>query len=126
MKKFAFLSIIALFPVIWGQTSVSGDNCLDKDKVIAYPNPVSLSSSVSTTIQFELCEDEVLTAKVFDVSYNMVRVFFTNEYYVAGVTSFTWDCRNGRGELVNPGVYYIVVSILDGKTGIVKVVVRWN
>lgn len=87
---------------------------LDKNAVRVYPNPVRPEYRGSVTVTG-------LTASAD------VKVVSTGGQVVAAGTSnggtFTWDCCGRNGFRVSTGVYYIMVSTADGKSGIAAKVV---
>lgn len=87
---------------------------LSKNAVRVYPNPVRPEYSGNVTITG-------LTAAAD------VKIVSTGGQVVAAGTSnggtFTWNCCGRNGFRVSTGVYYVMISTADGKSGVVAKVV---
>ncbi len=70
-------------------------------------------------VDFELDEDGVLDAGVYDVQGRLVRGLARGEQFAAGTGSVTWDGRTEGGTVATPGAYFVRLS-----SGAEKVVAR--
>lgn len=90
--------------------ATSGSTTLEKDNVYAYPNPVT--------------PDYTGPIMVVGLTYNSeVKITTSSGQLVAQGRSnggtFKWDGKNQRGQRVASGVYMVMASTEDGKTGVV-------
>lgn len=74
------------------------------------PNPFNLNAVSSTTIGFELGNQENVTLRVFDVLGNEVRTLVAGETFGRGAHKIEWDGRNNAGAIVSNGLYYYQLS----------------
>jgi hypothetical protein len=75
------------------------------------PNPFTASA----TLQLQLGRASAVTAEVFDLAGQRVRVLHAG-ILPAGVHTLSWDGRDTRGSARPPGVYFVRVS--DGVGGV--------
>ncbi len=71
-----------------------------------YPNPFN----PSTTIQFSIPTNSIVSVDIFDVSGALIRTLAANEELQAGQHSFTWNGLDESGSQVVSGVYFYRVS----------------
>jgi hypothetical protein len=83
------------------------------------PNP----ATEKTLISYELPTSQHVSAEVFDVTGRLVRRLVDGDVPV-GRHSVRWDCRNGAGELVSPGIYFCRVSTEDDAKSVKIVILR--
>jgi len=70
-----------------------------------YPNPFN----PSTTIEFDLPEDALVTIKIFDVLGREITTLLNNEELEAGVQEISFDAS-----ALNAGVYFYRITVNDG------------
>jgi hypothetical protein len=79
-----------------------------------YPNPF-VAGSGRTTITFYMPAEGRANIRVFTITGEPVRTIAENELLAAGLhQEFSWDGRNGSGNTVLSGVYYLVLKISAG------------
>jgi len=86
-----------------------------------YPNPFVVGRE-TTRITFYLPTDGAVTLKVYTVTGEPVRTIADVAALKTGLhQEFSWDGRNGRGETVLNGVYYLFFkATLDGREHVYK------
>lgn len=76
-----------------------------------YPNPFIASSEV-TKITYYLPDEGLVTIKVYTITGRLVRTLLVNTTRSAGLhEDCSWDGRNGKGETVLNGVYYLMLTM---------------
>ncbi|MDD4856574.1 MAG: hypothetical protein PHD74_00555, partial [Candidatus Krumholzibacteria bacterium] len=79
-----------------------------------YPNPFIAGNEV-TRITFYMPGEGRASVKVFTIPGELVRTIIENESLAAGLhQEFSWDGKNGSGNTVLNGVYYLVLKISAG------------
>jgi hypothetical protein len=79
-----------------------------------YPNPF-VAGTETTRIVFYMPDRGNASLRVFTVAGEPVRAIIENELLAAGLhQEFTWDGKNGRGNTVLNGVYFLVLKISAG------------
>ncbi|MCK4236220.1 MAG: hypothetical protein KAX38_03810, partial [Candidatus Krumholzibacteria bacterium] len=79
-----------------------------------YPNPF-VASSERTRITFYLPGDGAVTLKVFTINGRPVRTLLENDPRRTGLhQDVYWDGRNGRGDAVLNGVYFLMLKMRSG------------
>jgi hypothetical protein len=71
-----------------------------------YPNPFN----PSTVIEFESASNEFAKVIVYNILGQKIRELFAGRV-VQGLTRFTWDGTNDKGELVTSGAYIYSINI---------------
>lgn len=89
-------------------------------EVINYPNPASPAEGC-TTFQYQLSNDSEVTVVIYDIFGNLVRKVTLPpgiEGGRRGQNTYTWDCRNGEGDVVANGGYItnIMAKDIEGNT----------
>lgn len=88
------------------------------------PNPV-LRSQAQCQILTTPPRDNRITIRIFDGSDRLVRTVVQDELRVGRRTYCDiWDCRSDSGELVPPGLYYVLVQSSNGWKSYEAVYVR--
>ena len=81
-----------------------------------YPNPF-ISSREQTRITFHMPSDGLVTLKLYTLTGRHVITLLDGDRRAAGLhQDVTWDGRNGAGEHVLNGVYYLVIETNTGGT----------
>jgi hypothetical protein len=90
-------------------------------EVFAYPTPFSPQEGERVDFHFSASQAGNVTIEIYDFALNLVARPIDHVYYSAGVHPGTnevglrkWDGRNGRGDVVAVGVYYIKVISSNG------------
>lgn len=73
--------------------------------VAAYPNPFN----PETTIEVSLPKSTHCSIKIYDLRGLLVRELFAGQV-TAGIASYTWDGKDGRGQIASSGVYHALVK----------------
>ncbi len=109
--------------VTWvvSETTAFAQDCLDDKTILAYPNPFDARTK-ELTISFKLCEPAEASIQIYDAAYNFVRELMEPTIFLAQNVNTSWDGKNSDGEIVAPGVYFLVVRT-DEKTATAKIVV---
>ncbi len=108
--------------------------CLRTDTVIVQdtlrlitaiaPNPV-LRGQEMCRILTTPRSDAAVTIRIFDASDRVVRTLVSGEHRRARqMYCDVWDCRSDSGELVPPGMYYVLARSTDGWESFEAVYVR--
>lgn len=90
--------------------------------ISAYPNPFSstrmnvLGSQGYVRIHCETPEPSLLSIEIYDYSMQRVRKLVSGQMMTANEAEFLWDCRNGLGNTVANGVYFIKMSYDTGES----------
>jgi hypothetical protein len=71
-----------------------------------YPNPFN----PGTTIEFELAEAFAINLRVFDLAGRAVRTLTEKESLPAGRHEVVWRGRDGTGQMVPGGVYFVILE----------------
>lgn len=88
------------------------------------PNPV-LRGQEMCRILTTPRSDAAVTIRIFDASDRVVRTLVSGEYRRARqMYCDVWDCRSDSGELVPPGMYYVLARSTDGWESFEAVYVR--
>ncbi|MEO0131398.1 MAG: FlgD immunoglobulin-like domain containing protein [candidate division WOR-3 bacterium] len=74
------------------------------------PNPFFYHTSVS----YNIPNDAAHTIKVYDATGKVVRVLSPNEK-TKGQWYSVWDGRNEQGEILPPGIYFVVLESTNGQ-----------
>ncbi|MBN2071083.1 MAG: hypothetical protein JW814_06450 [Candidatus Krumholzibacteriota bacterium] len=92
-----------------------------EDSFSNYPNPF-VASREKTTIVFFMPDNGTVTVQVYTILGRLVRTLALNEERGAGPhQDISWDGRNGRGEKVINGVYYLVLKAkINGKEQVLR------
>jgi hypothetical protein len=81
-----------------------------------YPNPF-VPSEGPTRITFYMPGDGTTTLKLYTVTGRLVSTLLDNSRRAAGLhQDVTWNGRNGKGNLVINGVYYLVLETRVGSS----------
>jgi aminopeptidase N len=80
-------------------------------RLFVHPNPFN----PSTAISFETQQSGMVDVAIYEVNGKRVRVLHVGPLQ-AGAHDFTWDSRNGGGDLVATGVYFVRVRTPSGET----------
>ncbi|MBU8920778.1 MAG: hypothetical protein KOO63_02855 [Bacteroidales bacterium] len=100
-EGFALPFISGMAAVIAGETEASFSN---------YPNPF-IASQEQTRITFFLPSESEVSLEVYTITGKLVKKIIDNESMMSGLhQDIWWDGRNGRGEKVLNGVYYLVLK----------------
>jgi hypothetical protein len=113
---------------------VCRNNCLRTDTFVVRsplrlitaiaPNPVQRGVEQCRILTTPRTNGAV-TIRIFDASDRLVRTLVSNEPRIAQqMYCDIWDCRTDRGELVAPGVYYVLARSSDGWESFEAVYVR--
>ncbi len=79
-----------------------------------YPNPF-VAGSGKTTITFYMPDKGRASVRVFTITGEPVRTIVDNESFAAGLhQELSWDGKNGNGNMVLNGVYYLVLKVSAG------------
>ncbi|MDD5694967.1 MAG: FlgD immunoglobulin-like domain containing protein [Bacteroidales bacterium] len=90
-------------------------------EVTVYPNPVALTGARSLSIDIALKEAGYLKAVILDESGRTVYSLADGEF-AKDFCKLSWNGRNGAGERMGPGLYFLQVTC--GSAGsITKIVV---
>ncbi len=73
-----------------------------------YPNPFN----PSTTLQYNLPNDEYVTITIYDILGNVVNNL-VNKYMSAGYNSIQWHGSDNKGQQVSSGVYFYIIEAGD-------------
>jgi hypothetical protein len=86
-----------------------------------YPNPF-IASREHTTITFYLPDEGRVTLQVYTIDGRLVRTLLDGDPRGAGLhQDVTWNGRNGAGDAVLNGVYYIVnTTVIGGRERVCK------
>lgn len=87
-----------------------GEEKLDEDNVVCYPNPVNPATNSHVVIRGLVNDSEV---KILTSSGKLV----WRGNSIGGTCQ--WDCCDGKGRRVASGVYHVVANTSDGKTAVV-------
>jgi hypothetical protein len=92
-----------------------------KGSFLNYPNPF-VASREKTRITFYLPNDGNITLQVFTILGRLVKTLAMNEERSQGAyQDIFWDGKNGRGEKVINGVYFLVLKAeINGREQIIK------
>ncbi len=83
-----------------------------------YPNPF-VAGGGRTTITFYMPEDGNATLRVFTITGEPVRTIVDGGALAAGLhQEFSWDGKNGNGNTVLNGVYFLVLEGIDRRQGL--------
>jgi len=107
------------FPFNSGRATLLAANL--RDSFSNYPNPF-VASREKTTVAFFMPEDGAVTLQVYTILGRLVKTLARNELRSQGAhQDIVWDGRNGRGEKVINGVYYLVLkATIEGREQIIK------
>ncbi|MCK5406776.1 MAG: T9SS type A sorting domain-containing protein, partial [Candidatus Krumholzibacteria bacterium] len=76
-----------------------------------YPNPFAAGRE-GTTITYYLTQKSTVTLKLFTLWGAPVKTLIDGQTLDAGLhQNIVWDGRNGDGDAVNNGVYYLVLEV---------------
>jgi len=81
-------------------------------ELVIWPNP----TPGSVTFSLALSDAKLSRVEVLDLSGRLVKVVEPGEMLSPGPHSFTWDARDGAGELVGSGIYFVRVTIGGGSS----------
>ena len=84
----------------------------DGPAVLRDAGEVLASASATTTLEFTVPSKRDATVRIYDVSGRLVRDVFTGSL-TAGVHRSTWDGRDGSGNPVTPGLYFVRAKMGD-------------
>ncbi len=86
---------------------------IDTTNLIAYPNPFKPQQHGQVTIGYypDPSDSYAMDIKVYNINGDLVSTI--SVALASGLYSTTWNGRNSRGALVNPGLYMIRVKIDD-------------
>lgn len=109
-------------------------SCLRTDTVVVQgllrlitaiaPNPVQRGQDLCRILTTPR-SDAAVTIRIFDASDRLVRTLTQNEQRRAQqMYCDVWDCRSDSGELVPPGVYYVLATASDGWESFEAIYVR--
>lgn len=80
---------------------LSSDNVMN-----IYPNPFSEISS----IHLNIVENSNVQVAIYNIHGELVQTLIDNEYKNAGEYDLTWNRENQDGNIVNTGVYFVVLN----------------
>jgi hypothetical protein len=81
-----------------------------------YPNPFSLSKTISqTAFRFQLPESELVQIKIYNVMGREVKTLISKTLQ-SGIHSVHWDGKTNQGLPVSNGVYYYTMKTKNFKT----------
>ena len=86
-------------------------------RLVSFPNPVSHRAIIAYFIPNEM----QVHVKIFNGNGQLVQVLL-NERKNPGFHSLFWDLRNTGGELVSTGIYFVNLTIGNGKVVTTKLV----
>jgi hypothetical protein len=96
------------FPYSSGKTAILGGSV--EDGFTNYPNPFAASIE-RTRITFFMSDAGAVSLRIYTVMGRLVKTLIDNESRSAGLhQDVYWDGRNGIGEPVLNGVYYLVLE----------------
>lgn len=90
------------------------------DEVYAFPVPFSPNRGGTIDFHFTVSQAGNVTVEIYDFAMNLVARPIDGIAYAAGTypngsqPGRTWEGRNGKGEVVAVGTYYIKVTVNDG------------
>ncbi len=104
-EGFALPFVSGMAAVLAGETEASFSN---------YPNPF-IASQEKTRITFFLSSSSEVSLDVYTMTGKLVKKIINNEDMTSGLhQDIWWDGRNGRGEKVLNGVYFLVLRTKTG------------
>lgn len=105
-----------------GETPSTG-GALNNNNIYIYPNPFNPDIEVGT-IRYSLSKQGNITIKIYDVAGNLVKTLLVNEPKVACEEQYIkWDGKNGKGYIVDNGVYFYVIESSSGEKGVGKIAI---
>ena len=94
-----------------------------EEYVYAYPNPFNPDEH-NATIKAIFPYDALINISIYDAVGNLVINLIKNESVDSGMLKkFYWDGKNGNGDIVANGVYYLVIKTGQGADKIEKLAV---
>jgi hypothetical protein len=90
-----------------------------------FPNPFNPDKDGNTYIRYSISVAADVTIKIYDTGNNLVKKLIDNEpqELTEGYHDIPWDGKNGQGEVVANGVYFVIVETSAGERGIGKICV---
>ena len=105
---------------IWTNVSQEASSTPDAFRLKQnFPNPFN----PSTTIEFELGNDEIVDISVFNSRGEHVRTIHSGALN-AGIHRSTWDGKNDNGLDVSAGLYFARISSIDEHAGVKMLLIR--
>ena len=100
------------------------DNNINSDlksiNIEAYPNPFTESITFNIDLP-ELNDIGKITINIYNLYGQVVKSFTIEEYYTDSKIEIVWDGTTNSGELVNKGIYFMVVNT-SRQTAKIKIV----
>lgn len=79
------------------------------DLMPIYPNPFN----PSTTIQYTIANQTHVSISVYNLLGEQVVMLVDNHFQSAGAYQVQWDGRNGNGQYVSSGIYFLTIKTDD-------------
>ncbi|MEW6096311.1 MAG: hypothetical protein AB1567_07280 [bacterium] len=71
------------------------------------------SKGESVRIFYHLSKDAMVSVKIFDADYYLIRELLTNEKRFRGINSISWDGRDIEDKIVPDEAYYFIIEAQD-------------